>query len=177
MTLIIALRRPTLRIDKKKARHLAETFHSLSVSTAAANGAPHYESVSVVLTGDSVISRIHEEALNISGTTDVITLSYAAIPSIPASAEIFVNAQLAARCGNDRSFLDLIEGESTCPWSPDHELALYIAHGFDHLVGHDDTTDSDFKTMRKREIGWVCHAHSLGLVDGVIENPEFVHDR
>lgn len=168
MTLTIALRRPTLRIDKKKARLLAETFHSLSATSAHDNRASDYESVSILLTGDSDISRIHEEAMNIPGTTDVITLSYAATPGIPASAEIVVNAQLAARCGHDRSSLDLIEGESNTPWSPDHELALYIAHGFDHLAGNDDNTASGFKTMRTREIAWVRHTHTLGLVHGVI---------
>ncbi len=176
MTLTIALRRPTLRIDKGKARLLSETLRSLAAASAKCSGAPDYESVSVVLTGDSLISRIHEEAMDVGGTTDVITLSYAATPESPASAEIFVNARMAARCGDDRSSLDLIEGESNRPWSPEHELALYIAHGFDHLAGHDDDTASGFRSMRRREIKWVCHAHALGLLDGLLVNREVVND-
>lgn len=176
MTLTIVTRRPTLRIDKKATRLLAEKFRSLSVSSALRNGAPTYESVSLIIAGDALISRVHEQSMGIEGTTDVMTLAYAATPGIPATAEIFVNAQLAARCGADRSSLDLIAGEAQFSWSPAHELALYIAHGFDHLAGHEDTSASGFKAMRKRDIKWVRQAHGLGLVENIIVTKEAAHE-
>ncbi len=176
MTLIIATRRPTLRIDKKATRLLAEKFKLLSESSAQRNDAPDYESVSLIITGDALISRIHQQSMGIEGTTDVITLAYAATPGTPATAEIFVNAQLAARCGVDRTSLDLIDDEAHGPWSPAHELALYIAHGFDHLAGNDDTSASGFQSMRKREIEWVRQAHAIGLVDTIIMNREGVNE-
>ena len=176
MTLIIITRRPTLRIDKKATRLLAEKFKFLSESSAQCNGAPDYESVSVIITGDALISRIHEQSMGIEGTTDVVTLTYAAAPGSPATAEIFVNAQLAFRCGADRSSLDLIDDEVHGLWSPAHELALYIAHGFDHLAGNDDISESGFKSMRKREIDWVRHVHDLGLVDSIIMNQGVVNE-
>lgn len=168
MTLTLVTRRPTLRIDKKATRRLAEKFKLLSASSAQRNDALDCESVSLIITGDALIRIIHEQSMGSRETTDVITLAYAATPSTPATAEIFVNAQLAARCGADRSALDLIDGEVHGSWSPAHELALYIAHGFDHLAGNDDTSAAGFKSMRKREIGWVRQAHALGLVDGII---------
>ena len=176
MTLTIVTRRPTLRIDKKATRLLAEKFKLLSESSAQRNGAPDYESVSLIITGDALISRIHQQSMGIEGTTDVLTLTYAAAPGTPATAEIFVNAQLAARCGADRSSLDLIADEAHGLWSPAHELALYIAHGFDHLAGNDDTSASGFKLMRKSEIAWVRQAHALGLVDRIIRDEEAVNE-
>ena len=176
MTLTIVSRRPTLRIDKKAARLLAEKFHSLSEASAQRNGAPTYESVSLIIAGDALISRVHEQSMGLEGTTDVMTLAYAATPGTPAIAEIFVNAQLAARCGADRASLDLIEGEAHFPWSPAQELALYIAHGFDHLAGNDDASAAGFKSMRKREIGWVRQAHALDLVENIIMKQGVVHE-
>ncbi len=176
MTLTIVTRRPTVRIDKKATRLLAAKFKLLSESSAQRNGAPDYESVSLIITGDALISRIHEQSMAIKETTDVITLAYATAPGTSATAEIFVNAQLAVRYGADRSSLDLIDDEAHALWSSAHELALYIAHGFDHLAGNDDMSASGFQSMRKREIDWVRQAHALGLVDRIIMNKEVVSE-
>lgn len=55
---------------------------------------------------------------------------------------------------------------------PDHhginyELALYIAHGFDHLTGAEDCTDTKRKKMRATETAWLQAAGDL--IDGLFE--------
>ena len=37
----------------------------------------------------------------------------------------------------------------------DRELALYLAHGCDHLTGADDATPAGRARMRRRELGWL----------------------
>jgi ssRNA-specific RNase YbeY (16S rRNA maturation enzyme) len=38
----------------------------------------------------------------------------------------------------------------------DAELALYIAHGFDHLSGADDNTPARRAAMRRTEMRWLA---------------------
>ena len=45
---------------------------------------------------------------------------------------------------------------------PAHELALYIAHGCDHLAGEDDTTPAQRQRMRKRELRWLREVQKHG---------------
>ena len=163
MTLTIATRRPSPRVNTAVVRVLAEAFSSYAAPLAKRHGASIYSDVSITFLGDRDISRIHEEALGIGGTTDVITLPYAPTPGIPASAEIFINTALALSRGLNRASLDLVGDESRRTWSPSHELALYLAHGFDHLAGNDDQSSAGFTAMRKREIKWVEKAFSLGI--------------
>lgn len=62
--------------------------------------------------------------------TDVIAQSYQPVPGAQAAAaEIIINAELAAAEGRRRR------------GGPARELALYLAHGLDHLAGgRDDNT-------------------------------------
>jgi len=80
------------------------------------------------------------------GATDVITQRYDPIPGEPGglTGELFVNAERAACCAPRRA-----------GWDPDRELALYLAHGFDHLTGADDGTRAERSRMRRRELGWL----------------------
>ena len=56
-------------------------------------------------------------------------------------------------------------------WGPDYELALYLAHGVDHLTGADDHEDDGFRRMRARELRWVAAADREDLLR------LFAHDR
>jgi ssRNA-specific RNase YbeY (16S rRNA maturation enzyme) len=47
------------------------------------------------------------------------------------------------------------------------ELALYIAHGCDHLAGASDRTPAGRARMRRREQAWLAEARRLGYVDVV----------
>lgn len=85
--------------------------------------------------------------------TDVVSQSYAAIPGVsPATAELVLNAERALAEGARR------------PGGPARELALYLAHGLDHLAGHDDDTPARRRAMRRRETAWLD-----GLPDRVAE--------
>lgn len=99
--------------------------------------------------------------------TDVVTIPYDAPPGTPREAEIFVNVALSER----NAVADKRPEELPCGtvWTPAHELALYIAHGFDHLAGFDDHKPHDYAIMRQRELEWVFAAHKEGLVDALFK--------
>ena len=76
--------------------------------------------------------------------TDVVVQAYEAVPGVcPATAELVLNAERALLEGGRRS------------GGPSRELALYLAHGLDHLAGYDDDTPSRRRAMRRRETAWL----------------------
>jgi len=112
-----------------------------------------------VLHGDRASAAAHAAAMGVRGPTDVITLRYDASPLSPARGELLVNPVEAARAAAARGGPDgpaLLPGEEKLPWSADAELALYVAHGFDHLAGSDDASAADFRAMRRRELRWLA---------------------
>ena len=60
-----------------------------------------------------------------------------------ASAELIINAERAREEGRGRS------------GGVARELALYLAHGLDHLAGFDDDTPKHRAAMRQRETRWL----------------------
>jgi len=50
---------------------------------------------------------------------------------------------------------------------PDRELALYLAHGCDHLAGADDATPRQRAAMRRRELRWLRAAAHADLLMGL----------
>ena len=171
MTLTIEARPRSPALDAAAVRRLAETL----AAWAGGGGAPDFGAVTLCFVGPAAIARVHRQALGLPGETDVVTLAYAAAPGAPAAAEIFVNPALARRRGADRAALDLTAPERRLAWSPDHELALYIAHGFDHLAGADDAAPAGFAAMRRRELAWIRRADGLGLVAGLFKTPGGSH--
>ncbi|MGI6086537.1 MAG: rRNA maturation RNase YbeY [Kiritimatiellia bacterium] len=116
---------------------------------------PHrkWQSVSVVLLDDAGISRINRLYLDREHVTDVI--SFATPTVVPADGwqgEIFVNVQRACEVGEGRR------------GGAQDELALYLAHGVDHLTGSGDYTPADQKRMRRRELRWLAGARAKGLL-------------
>ena len=103
----------------------AEQLVSL-VSDIARNAIP--EEILVVLVSDRKISEIHRQFMGIAGATDVITFQHG---------EIVVSVETAARQAGEYK-TDLF-----------HEVRLYIAHGFLHLAGYDDHSESGFREMAK----------------------------
>lgn len=96
------------------------------VSNIARNAIP--EEILVVLVSDRKISEIHRQFMGIAGATDVITFQHG---------EIVVSVETAARQAGEYK-TDLF-----------HEVRLYIAHGFLHLAGYDDHSESGFREMAK----------------------------
>jgi len=54
-------------------------------------------------------------------------------------------------------------------WSTAHELALYLAHGIDHLTGATDDSPLARRRMRTREMNWVRSAERRGLLHDLLQ--------
>ena len=89
--------------------------------------------VSLLLTDDAEIARIHADYLGDPTPTDVISFC------IDDGAELVVSVETAARCA--RSGRHAIADE----------VALYVVHGLLHVCGFDDVRARDRKRMRKAE--------------------------
>lgn len=101
--------------------------------------------VSVVLVDDRGSRVINRSHLGHDYATDVISFNFAPVPGETGSGacgEIIVNAEQACRLGARYG-------------GADHELALYIAHGCDHLAGGEDRTPAERQRMRRRELRWL----------------------
>jgi len=87
--------------------------------------------------------------------TDVISFRYDPVPGERNawSGDLIINVDRAVQVGPQHKGID-------------YELALYIAHGFDHLSGADDDTDANRKKMRTTETAWLREAGAL--VDGLV---------
>jgi len=103
-----------------------------------------WESVTVILVDDRESGDIHEKTFGDPSPTDVITLSYRDGISGKLSGELIVNVQRAIE-----------EGTRRPKWGLAKELALYLAHGLDHLTGETDDTPAARRRMRRRELRWM----------------------
>lgn len=117
-----------------------------------------WDEVSLVLTNNSGIREVNCLHLGHDDSTDVISYSFDPLPGQSprdASGEIYINVELAQRVGTR------FGGAS-------RELALYIAHGCDHLSGEDDSTPDRRQRMRRRELRWLAEASRLNLLTGLL---------
>ncbi len=141
MKLQIDNRQKCHRLDRALIQQLATELFRL-----ACRREPEvcWSRVTVVLTDDNGIQAYKLAAFGYREITDVVTLRYAPSPADPGTeGEIFVNVQ--------RAFAHPLR----TGWTPIHELALYIAHGCDHLTGADDNTPPERQRMRRRERRWL----------------------
>ena len=106
--------------------------------------ATDWHGVSVILTGDALIRRVNRDFLGHDEPTDVISFTYPALPGPDSgpTGEVFVNVQQALRLGARYG-------------GAARELALYAAHGCDHLGGAEDATPGGRRRMRNRECRWL----------------------
>jgi probable rRNA maturation factor len=88
----------------------------------------HLPEVEVTILSDRVISRVHEEFMDIPGATDVITFDHG---------EIVMSAETARQYATEHGH------------SVEEELALYTVHGLLHLNGFEDATSRDATRMHK----------------------------
>jgi rRNA maturation RNase YbeY len=109
-----------------------------------------WQELSIVLTDDR-IRTLNAEWFGRDTVTDVISFDYPE-PTNPSAGtgEVIINLQQAVGEGNERG-------------SPDHEFALYLAHGCHHLTGADDHTPEDKSAMLQLEKAWVESAKNQGV--------------
>jgi probable rRNA maturation factor len=114
--------------------------------------------VSLVISDDIGIREVNRLHLGHDDSTDVISYSFDPLPGQPpteASGEIFINVERAQKVGKRFGGVN-------------RELALYMAHGCDHLSGEDDSTPEKRRRMRQRELRWLEEASRLNLLTGLL---------
>jgi rRNA maturation RNase YbeY len=114
--------------------------------------------VSIVLMDDEGITQTNREYFSKNSPTDVISFRYDPVPGEmeQLTGDLVVNVDRAMQEGSARGDVD-------------YELALYIAHGFDHLSGAEDDTLEKHKKMRASETAWLRKAKAEGLITGLIK--------
>jgi len=111
------------------------------------SGPRAWDEVAVVLLDDAATARANARVFGRDRPTDVITQAYRPPPGRAAwTGEILVNAERAAAFPR-----------------PSAELALYVAHGCDHLCGGRDGSPAARARMLRRERRWLREARLAGL--------------
>ena len=106
-----------------------------------------WQEVTLLLTDDAGITHYNLEFFGKNRPTDVISFRSDPIPGEEgATGDLIVNVECALREGPHHD-------------GPNAELALYIAHGFDHLSGADDDTPARRAAMRRTELSWLRNIH------------------
>ena len=96
--------------------------------------------VSIALVGDRRMAALHEQFMNIGGTTDVLTFELDHDPRGRCTAgEVVVCVPYALREARRRAL------------EPRHEVLLYALHGVLHLSGYDDLDPASHRRMHREE--------------------------
>lgn len=143
MRLVIVNRQRQVRVQPANLRRVARGLARL------ASADHRWREVTLLLVDDEGSAQANHAVLGHAGPTDVITQRYEPLPGEQAGlvGEIIVNVQRAAAAAPHRR-----------GWNASRELALYVAHGCDHLNGEDDSTPGGRRRMRRRELRWLAHA-------------------
>jgi len=138
------------RVDRRAFRALAAGLARTAQEERPPQGAP-WRALAVILTDDAGIAPFNQAVMGHTGATDVLTQRYEPVPGEPPGliGEIVVNVEQAWRTGARLA-------RARPSWSPAHELALYLAHGLDHLSGAADATPAGRDRMRRRELRWLA---------------------
>jgi probable rRNA maturation factor len=138
-----------------RTQRLKRLTEWLAAKLEAATAPRRWSEVCLVLVDDEGITQTNREYFGKNRPTDVISFRYDPVPGEgdTFSGDLMVNVDRAVQAGSDHSGID-------------YELALYIAHGFDHLTGADDDTAAKRKRMRATETAWLREAGDL--VDDLI---------
>lgn len=114
--------------------------------------------LSLLLTDDAGSRNIKRQFFDLDQATDVISFSPVSPPAASrcGTAEIVINVERACQEGKKRGSID-------------REFALYLAHGCDHLAGHDDRTAKSRAKMRRRELRWLKEAERRRLLSGLLQ--------
>jgi len=126
----ITNRQKTLPLERRRTRRAVQAIVRDAGITEA--------QISVAVVDDSTIAKLHQEFLDDSSPTDVLSFMLEQSEQ-GMEGEVVVSADTArANAPRYRS-------------TPEDELLRYVIHGTLHLVGYDDTTPSKRALMRKKE--------------------------
>ena len=111
-----------------------------------------------MLTDDEGITQSNREYFGKNRPTDVISFRYNPIPGEDEklSGDLLVNVDRAIQ-------------EGTARGNTNYELALYIAHGFDHLSGAEDDTPEKQKKMHNTETAWLHTLSKKGYIKELLQ--------
>ena len=142
MQIAIENRQQAFRIRRVALRQVVA---ALAARASDCRGAQPWQEVVVILTDDAGMEPLNIRVMRHTGSTDVITQRYEPLPGEPEGVrgELLVNVERAWQVGRRRG------------WSSSRELALYIAHGCDHLNEAEDATPAGRRSMRQRELRWL----------------------
>ena len=144
MKVSIINQQKAMKVSQTTLRRLVEGF----LLKAAKPSGIIWGAISVALVDDAGSQAVNAAHLGHDYPTDVISFTFEPVPGDAGSGlcgEIVVNAEQAARLGRRYG-------------GARRELALYLAHGCDHLSGEDDATPAQRRRMRRRELRWVQEA-------------------
>jgi probable rRNA maturation factor len=127
----VANRQKTRRLDGKLIKHMAEAaLIDLAVKQAE---------LGVSFVSAKEMARVHEEFMNIAGSTDVITFDHGSEPPAKVHGEIFISVEDAIAQAR----------EFKTTWQS--EIARYVIHGILHLLAFDDLQPTARKKMKQME--------------------------
>jgi len=105
-----------------------------------------FTELSLVLMDDAHMQDLNRESFERDHPTDVISFAYPpGPPHFNWTGEVCVNVERALQVGPEHD-------------GAQRELALYIAHGIQHLSGADDATDAEREAMHRVECQWLEEA-------------------
>ncbi|HMP90449.1 MAG TPA: rRNA maturation RNase YbeY [Kiritimatiellia bacterium] len=138
------------RINRTAVLHLARYMMN---KASRMDRSRIWAAISIVLVDHEKITGLNEQILKHKGTTDVITFAYPPTPGHQDAwqGEIVVNMEEAVEQGARRR------------GGANRELALYIAHGCQHLGGADDNTRQKRAAMNRRQNRWLAGAANTGI--------------
>ncbi len=158
MNISVTHTQPFCRINTGKIKKLATYL----LGKAADRSGITWGNISIVLTDNVGIRKVNSSSLGHDYATDVISFNFEPMPGDPEGAtdgEIIISIECACQRG------PAFKG-------PNHELALYLAHGCDHLSGAEDNTTQQRQQMRRRELRWLNDAELQGLNFNLVVVPE-----
>ncbi len=154
MIIHIINRQNIRRPDVKKIKAALDFF--MNKAASGIGSAALADVVTLLLTDDAGIRPLKRQFFDLDCITDVISFSSRPQPDggKRRTADLAVNVERACLEGKKRRGVE-------------HEFALYLAHGCDHLAGHDDRTAGERRKMRRRELRWLNEAAELNLLRGL----------
>ena len=127
----VANRQRTRRLDRKLIHSLAnDVLNELSVERAE---------LGLNFVSSEEMARVHEQFMNIAGSTDVITFDHGSEPPATVHGEIFI------------SVVDAITQARDFKTTWQSEVARYLIHGILHLLGFDDLQAAKRRKMKQAE--------------------------